>query len=47
VVARGLNPWRAAFKLPDHFLSYELEWPSTPFGIAVCVRWEKPVRQES
>jgi hypothetical protein len=37
----------AAFKLPDHFLSYELEWPSTPFGIAVCVRWEKPVRQES
>lgn len=33
-----------AFKLPEHFLFYTLEWPTPQVALSVCVRWEKPVR---
>jgi hypothetical protein len=38
----GRGRIRETFKFPEHFLYYELEWPSPQFGLEVCVGWEKP-----
>jgi hypothetical protein len=34
-----------AFQLPKQFLFYKLEWPSPPFGLEVCVHWQKALRR--